>query len=234
MTKRTLPPILLSLVLSVASLVAAPKRLTPDNLTTISFGDIDTLTLFNGDDGFFVDVPSDAARVVINLTSSPTESEIDLFVRFDTEPVRGPSRSVTADYSSTNLGGQEQIEITNQSTPPLQGGRYFIATQADAGTDPTFSFLLATIEIGRNTEGLITVAAADFEDGPQGFTLNRPDPVPQIPLNSLGNEGSTVTAPVVPRNKSRLLVLNGEGSDAIVVPPPVPWKFGGSWPAGAL
>ena len=69
MTKRTLPPILLSLVLSVASLVAAPKRLTPDNLTTISFGDIDTLTLFNGDDGFFVDVPSDAARVVINLTS---------------------------------------------------------------------------------------------------------------------------------------------------------------------
>jgi len=220
MTKKTWSPTLVSLVLSVTSLVAAPKPLTPDNLTTISFGEADTLTLFNGDDGFFVDVPSDAVRVVINLTSSPSESEIDLFVRFDTEPVRGPGRTVTADYSSTNLGGQEQIEITGQSTPPLQGGRYFIATQAEAGTDPTFSFLLATIEIGRNTEGLITVAAADFEDGPQSFTLNRPDPFPQIPLSTLGNEGSSVTAPVVPRNESRVLVLKGVGSDAIVVPPP--------------
>ena len=109
MTKRILPPILLSFVLSVATLVAAPRRLTPDNLATISFPEIDTLTLLNGDDGFFVDVPSDAVRVVINLTSSPSESEIDLFVRFDSEPVRGPARSVIADYSSTNLGGQERI-----------------------------------------------------------------------------------------------------------------------------
>ena len=138
MTKKILPSILLSLVLSAATLAGAPRRLAPDNLATISFDEIDTLTLFNGDDGFFLDVPSDAVRVVINLTSSPSESEIDLFVRFDTEPVRGPSRSVTADYSSTNLGGQEQIEITGQSAPPLQGGRYFIATQAEAGTDPTF------------------------------------------------------------------------------------------------
>ena len=158
------------------------------------------------------------SALVINLTSSPSESEIDLFVRFDTEPVRGPSRSVIADYSSTNLGGQEQIEITGQSAPPLRGGRYFIATQAEAGTDPTFSFLLATIEIGRNTEGLITVAAADFEDGKQGFTLNRPDPIPQIPLSTLGNDGSSLTSPVVPRNETRILVLKGEGSDAIVVP----------------
>ena len=218
MTKRILPHVLLSLVLSAATLAGAPRRLAPDNLATIGFDEIDTLTLFNGDDGFFLDVPSDAVRVVINLTSSPSESEIDLFVRFDTEPVRGPSRSVIADYSSTNLGGQEQIEITGQSAPPLQGGRYFIATQAEAGTDPTFSFLLATIEIGRNTEGLITVAAADFEDGRQGFALNRPDPVPQIPLSTLGNEGSSLTAPVVPRNKTRILVLKGEGSDAIVVP----------------
>ena len=121
MTKRILPHVLLSLVLSAATLAGAPRRLAPDNLATISFDEIDTLTLFNGDDGFFLDVPSDAVRVVINLTSSPSESEIDLFVRFDTEPVRGPSRSVIADYSSTNLGGQEQIEITGQSAPPLQG-----------------------------------------------------------------------------------------------------------------
>ena len=220
MTKRILPPILLSLVLSVATLVAAPTELTPDNLALISFEEIDTLTLFNGDDGFFVDVPSDAVRVVINLTSSPSESEIDLFVRFDSEPVRGPARSVIADYSSTNLGGQERIEITTQSSPPLQGGRYFIAAQAEAGTDPTFSFLLATIEVGRNTEGLITLAGADFEDGPQGFVLNRPDPFPRIPLSTLGNEGSSVTAPVVARNESRVLVLKGVGSDAIVVPSP--------------
>ena len=65
---------------------------------------------------------------------------------------------------------------------------------------------------------MITVAAADFEDGTQGFALNRPDPVPQIPLSTLGNEGSSLTAPVVPRNKTRILVLKGEGSDAIVVP----------------
>ena len=225
MTKRILPHVLLSLVLSAATLAGAPRRLVPDNLATISFDEVDTLTLFNGDDGFFLDVPSDAVRLVINLTSSPSESEIDLFVRFDTEPVRGPSRSVTADYSSTNLGGQEQIEITGQSAPPLQGGRYFIATQAERGTDPTFSFLLATIEIGRNTEGLITVAVADFEDGTQGFALNRPDPVPQIPLSTLGNEGSSLTSPVVPRNETRILVLRGEGSDAIVVPS----RFNGIW-----
>ena len=218
MTKRILPPILLSFVLSAAALVAAPRRLAPDNLATISFPEIDTLTLLNGDDGFFVDVPSDAVRVVINLTSSPSESQIDLFVRFDSEPVRGPDRSVIADYSSTDLGGQERIEITAQSSPPLQGGRYFIAAQAEAGTDPTFSFLLATIEVGRNTEGLITVARADFEDGPQGFALNRPDPDPQIPLHAPGNEGSSVTAPVVVRNENRVLVLKGVGRDAIVVP----------------
>ena len=220
MTNRILPSILLSFVLSVATLVAAPRRLTPDNLATISFPEIDVLTLLNGDDGFFVDVPSDAVRVVINLTSSPSASEIDLFVRFDSEPVRGPGRSVIADYSSTNPGGQEQIEITTESTPPLQGGRYFIATQAEAGTNPTFGFLLATIEIGRNTEGLITVASADFQDGPQGFTLNRPGPVPQIPLSTVGNEGSSVTAPVVGRNEPRVLVLAGAGGDAIVVPSP--------------
>jgi len=218
MTKRTLPLILLSLVLPAASLVSAPRRLTPDNLATISFDEIDTLTLLNGHDGFFLDVPSDAVRVVINLTSSPSESEIDLFVRFGSEPARGPARGVIADYNSTNLGGQEQIEIASQSVPPLQGGRYFIAAQAEAGTDPTFSFLLATIEIGRNTEGLITIAAADFEDGPQGFALNRPDPVPQIHLSTLGNEGSSVTAPVAPHNTNRVLLLKGVGSDAIVVP----------------
>ena len=217
MTKRILPPILVSLVLPAATLVAASARLTPDNLATIRFDEIDTLTLFNGDDGFFLDVPSDAVRVVINLTSSPSESEIDLFVRFDSEPVRGPGRGVIADYDSTDPGGRERIEITTESTPPLRGGRYFIATQAEAGTNPTFGFLLATIEIGRNTEGLITVALADFQDGPQGFTLNRPDPVPRIPLSTLGNEGSSVTAPVVGRNEPRVLVLDGAGGDAIVV-----------------
>ncbi len=111
MTKRILPPVLLFLVLSAATLVAAPRQLTPDDLETISFEEIDTLTLFNGDDGFFLDVPSDAVRLVINLTSSPSESEIDLFVRFDTEPVRGPSHSVIADYSSTNLGATAHLGL---------------------------------------------------------------------------------------------------------------------------
>ena len=102
----------------------------------------------------------------------------------------------------------------------MLGGRYFIATQAEAGTNPTFGFLFATIEVGRNTEGLITVARADFEDGPQGFALNHPDPFPQIPLHAPGNEGSSVTGPVVARNENRVLVLKGVGRDAIVVPSP--------------
>ena len=111
-------PLLLALVAPL--LAQQPNRLVSGRLTSAVFPATDGETLLNGDSGYFLDVPPDAVRVDIQLTTVPPDSNIDLFVRAGVDVQRTAAGDIIADASSRNPGGEERIILTANSDPPIQ------------------------------------------------------------------------------------------------------------------
>jgi hypothetical protein len=77
-------------------------------------------TLFSGDYGYTISVPSGTARLVVTLSTATANADVDLYVRFG-QDVDLSSGSVVADYRSESTTGQESITISNPAS-----GTYYI------------------------------------------------------------------------------------------------------------
>ena len=191
----------------------------PERLVTIVVPEVLEPELFNGEAGYFIDVPENAIRVEFELTTAPREANINLYVRFGQDVVRDAADNIVADYESRNPAGAESIIITPGSMPALVGGRYFIAVESGFRNAQTFGFLEVLIELSAGVSGLDIVASSDFETNSlKGWTRNYPDPDPQTPGSTTGSPDAAITLRRGIPNGSRSLQITTEGNDYFVLP----------------
>jgi len=88
-----------------------------------SFPARDTPIIYIGANSFVVEIPEDAVRVTLTLTSDNPAVDADLFARFgqDNELNDG----IVSDFESRGADGNEQIVIDAASNPALRGGALF-------------------------------------------------------------------------------------------------------------
>ncbi len=195
-----------------------PVELVPGEPSVIEYPGTPEVTLFHGDRGFVVDVPVGTARLIIDFAGSPSGTRLDLFARFGQDVELDAEGDVIADHLSRGPRGVEQITIDDDSVPALEEGRYFIATHGFEGNEAVTGTFVATLVEGADVEGLITLAASDFETGMDGWTINYPAPDPEVSLRTLGNPESTLMTTELGSDDSRGLLITGTSSDAFVAP----------------
>ena len=98
--------------------------LTPGQPADFLLGPVDTPTLFNGNDSFRLEVPTDASRVTLTLRSSV---DVALLVRYREDNALQDGSPVFDYFSDEVFAGTEEIVITPQSDPPLRAGTYFVS-----------------------------------------------------------------------------------------------------------
>jgi uncharacterized protein (TIGR03437 family) len=203
--------------LLVAVEAYAQLPLFPNRLATRSLPESTAVVLFNGDEGFFVDVPPDAIRVVLDLSTSPPEAAVDLFARFGEDVRLTATDTVLADYRSEGPTGTERIEITPASAPPLQPGRYFVAMRAGPNGPGAYAFLRVIIETPVVTD-VVEIVRSDFEGSADGWDRNFPEPVIDVPGFSMGDPASVFrTNRDATGDRSRYLEIESQGDDYFVV-----------------
>ncbi len=210
----------LFLLASLAAPLAGqePNRLTSGSLTSAVFPETTGETLFNGDSGYFLDVPPDAVRVEIQLTTVPRESNVDLFARASADIQRTAAGDIIADHSSRNVGGEERIIISESTDPPIQpGARYFVAATS-ASSPQTFGFFEVRIVANPGIGNLVEIVSDDFEDGQlNGWGRNYPGPGPtDPPASTTGAKDSSL----VVRSRTgftRTLQLEAGPNDSFLV-----------------
>jgi uncharacterized protein (TIGR03437 family) len=203
-------------LLLAALAASAQTRLTPGQLATRSLPAVAAPVLFNGAEGFFVDVPSDATRVVIELSTSPPTAIVDLFARVGEDVQLTAAGTIVSDYRSELPGGAERIEITPGSSPPLQQGRYFVAARAGPDNGGSFYFLrvvIDTLVLG----DAIEIVRSDFEGGEDNWQRNYPAPDPEVPGFTLGEATSLIrTVRDSTGVRRRFLEIQAKGNDYFV------------------
>jgi hypothetical protein len=93
---------------------------------------------------YAIDVPENALRLEVRLSSTTPGVDVDLFARLNTAPAVSAGK-VQADHSSEGATATEVITITPSTSPALRTGRYFLALgifTAGAAIDGT---LVATV-----------------------------------------------------------------------------------------
>jgi uncharacterized protein (TIGR03437 family) len=113
--------------------VAAPFSIPAANTPTVYFGDF----------GFRIQVPSGATRLEIRVSGVPTSLQFAIAVRIDRDIVASP---LTADYPVRI--GENPLVITPSSTPPLRAGLYFIGLVVLSSSAPVTGQITATITTG--------------------------------------------------------------------------------------
>ncbi len=86
---------------------------------------VEVPTLFSGANAYRLDV-TNVSRMEIALKTETPGADVDLYVRFGSPPEVREGR-VVADFSSTNVSGDERITITPGSNSPLRSGTYWVA-----------------------------------------------------------------------------------------------------------
>ncbi|MBI3210779.1 MAG: PPC domain-containing protein [Candidatus Solibacter usitatus] len=143
---------------------------------------------------FTIDVPSGATRLDVRLASSTPGADIDLYVRYNNEPVRTGS-GVTADFRAEGSTADELISISSSSTPPLRAGTYFIGVVA-------FS---TGVTINATITATVTTGAAPPPTGVTTLTSGRAQSfsLPSVSSSTLFN-GARSYAIAVPSGATRL------------------------------
>ena len=126
---------------------SAPTVLTSGTRQSFTLPSSASATLHNGNSSFVIDVGANATRLDVQLTTTTAGADVDLFVRFGSDP-EVSSGSVTADYSSEGPDGGERITITPESSPALRPGRYFISLGVFTTNTQVSGSLLATVTTG--------------------------------------------------------------------------------------
>lgn len=124
---------------------ATPVVLTSGVAKTIALPAAANPTLFSGDLAFQITVPEGATRLKVDLRASTPGIDVDLFVKFGVL-ARVVNGKADADYVSEGLAGDESIEITSSSNPPLKAGVYFIQFVNWDNSKPFTGSVTATVE----------------------------------------------------------------------------------------
>lgn len=211
--------LLLFVSLLAAPLQADPRPLTPGRLVTELVPEVLAPRLFNGDDGFVLDIPEDAIRVEIELTTAPPEANINLYGRYDIDVEGDEENNIFADIRSENPGGVERLLLTENTPVPLRAGRLFVALAAGFRNPQTFAFLKIAVQLTPGAGDLETIASNDFESGMlDGWTRNFPSPVPVVPGATQGSSESSIAVVRGPLELTRNLQITSEGDDYFVAP----------------
>jgi len=129
-----------------------PVTLTSGAPSSFRLGPVSSATLFNGQRGFRVEVPQGATRLDIRLqTSTPTDADVDLFVRHDADITIANGRPVF-DHSSEGPLGTETVTILPTSSPELRAGTYFIALAIFTPDVEATGTITATVAMPANTQ----------------------------------------------------------------------------------
>jgi uncharacterized protein (TIGR03437 family) len=115
-------------------------------------------TLFD-DPVFRIEVPENAVRLTVDLSTSTLSADADLYVRYGQAPeVQGGE--VIADFSSTSSSGTEQVVVDSSSTPALKAGTYFIGFVAWTRSTEIEAQVTATVRTNADVpEGTPQLAA---------------------------------------------------------------------------
>jgi hypothetical protein len=167
------------------------NALTSGQPRNISLGPVNTPTLFNGANGFTINVPQGANRLEITLRTQES-ADVDIYARFG-QDVALESGRVVADARSEGPDGNEQIVISGSA---LRAGTYFIGF----GLFTTGVTVQSTItaSVGSTVTPPVTTGAVTLTSGsPATFRIG---PVNSPTLFS-GNRGFRIQ---VPAGASRL------------------------------
>ncbi|MBM3798062.1 MAG: hypothetical protein FJW31_29395 [Acidobacteria bacterium] len=125
--------------------------LTPNVPRSFRIGPVTGGTLFNGSGGFRIQVPEGAQRMIVKLTSDrPDVYDVDLFPRHGQDTAVA-GNNVISDHSSTGPNGNEEINLTQASQPPLRPGTYFVGLGLYTNNVTATGNILVTIEGGNTT-----------------------------------------------------------------------------------
>jgi hypothetical protein len=139
------------------------------------------------DPSFRITVPENASRVRVVLQTSTPNADVDLYARVGSAPAVVDGRIAT-DYRSEGPAGEETLDITAGSTPPLRAGTYFISLglftpnvqvqgQVVVYIDTAAAPPTAQVELTSGTPGRFTLpATADptLYAGTSGFRIQVP------------------------------------------------------------
>ncbi len=93
---------------------------------------------------YAVDVPANAVRLELRLSSATPGVDLDLYARLGSAPAVSAGK-VQADHSSEGATASELITITPASDPALRAGRYFVALGVFSTGVPIDGSLVATV-----------------------------------------------------------------------------------------
>jgi uncharacterized protein (TIGR03437 family) len=193
--------------------------LQPGRIVVREIPAVDAPKLFNGADGFILEVADDIVEVELRLSTAPPESNLALHARFGQDVMRASNGSLVLDYTSNDPGGTERILINENSVPPLQPGRYYVAIEAGSRNPQTFAFLETSVKQRSGSANLETISSTNFETfSAEGWTRNYPGPEPFIDGSTLGDQTSVLQAVRLP-DRSRALQIVTQGNDFFVAPP---------------
>ena len=123
-----------------------PTVLLSGQAERFEIGPVDSSTLFSGANSFVLEVPDDAVRVTLTLTSDNPAIDVDLFARFDQDTAVA-SGGVLSDYESTGNDGNEQIVIDAASSPALRPGSLFVSLALFTTNEISRGSLIANVEV---------------------------------------------------------------------------------------
>jgi hypothetical protein len=102
--------------------------------------------MFNGENGYRVNVPQGATRLTIRLNTTTPNVNVDLYARFGADITAPLFGEVVADHFSVSPTGNETIVVTSASNPPLRAGTYFIGLRQFTTSVPVSGSITATVE----------------------------------------------------------------------------------------
>lgn len=177
-----------------------PVPLTSGVARDFQLASVTSPTLFNVPASMFtIQVPQNATRLTIRLTTATAGADLDLFARFGSAPELAGSR-VTSDHSSTSDTGNESITVTTTTTPPLRAGTYYIALALFTTETPVRASIVATLESSSTTP--------PNTNGPVQLTSGsaRPFTLAAVQSATLLNAQASLFTVQVPQGATRLQV----------------------------
>src|SRR5207248_1829471 len=124
-----------------------PTMLTSGNRQTLFFNPVSDPTFFNGNKSYVIDLPANATRLDVQLSSSTPGVDMDLFVSYGKDNGIS-SEGFIADYASDGPDSNERITITPDSKPALRPGRYYISIALYTTNANVLGSLVATVSSG--------------------------------------------------------------------------------------
>lgn len=138
----------LSLTVAGAGGGGDPQTLTSGVPRSIQLPAVQSPLLFNNSGSLLrLEVPANATRVEVRLSTAPVNVDADVYVRFGASPTVEDGL-VVADHAGDGLTGEELITILPTSTPALRPGTYFLALAVFTPGIASTATVTATITTG--------------------------------------------------------------------------------------